>query len=147
MEEAVAQSPDEYAKARIAKLQRIVDEAGASSARNATETESELVRKAVEVMSSNIKDPLTIVQIANACHASPTMLKQTFKSVVGVPVYQWYRAHRINRSCQLLLESDLTVAQIAYGVGYANASKFSKAFREETGMSPSEYRSRNNPSN
>lgn len=140
VERAVVLSPDSYAKSRIAKLQRIVDEQGAAVPPTTTEIQAELVRKAIELMSSNIQNPLTITQIAAECHTSPTMLKQTFKKVVGAPVYQWYRHHRLDRARILLRTTELPISQIAYGVGYANSSKFSKAFREEFGVSPSKWR-------
>jgi len=140
IESAVSQNPDDHARHRIAKLQRIVDEARAAGASEPSLSQAALVRQAIETMSSHVQKPLTIVQIAHECGVSPTQLKQTFRKVMGIPVYQWYRAHRIERSCVLLRETNLTIAEIASAVGYANPSKFSIAFHNEKGSMPSEWR-------
>ena len=140
IEGAVFQNPNDHVRHRIAKLQRIVDEARATEASEASQAQAALVRQEIETMSSHVRKPLTIVQIAQECGVSPTQLKQTFRKVMGIPVYQWYRAHRIERSCVLLRETSLTIAEIASAVGYANPSKFSIAFHNEKGSIPSEWR-------
>ena len=50
------------------------------------------------------------------------------------------REYRMKRARELLVHSDQSVAQIAQTVGYENQSKFTQAFKEETGMLPREYR-------
>lgn len=140
IERALGDNPDDHARSRIAKLQRIVDESSANMGPDASDAHVELTRQAMEIMTSNVRTPLTIAQISHECNVSPTLLKQTFKAIVGVPVYQWYRSHRLERACALLSETELPIAQISAAVGYSNSSKFAKAFREETGLSPREWR-------
>lgn len=140
IEYAIAANPSEHVRKRIAKLQRIVDTSLALDARDSSQAHIELAERAMGIMSANTETPLTIVQIASSCGVSPTLLKQTFKSVVGVPVYQWYRSHRVARARALLSDTSLSIAQIALAVGYSNPSKFAKAFKDETGTTPFKWR-------
>ena len=47
----------------------------------------------------------------------------------------------MERSCRLLLQSDLRISQIAQAVGYNDQKHFNQLFRRHTGLSPREYRS------
>lgn len=53
------------------------------------------------------------------------------------------RRTRISVAKELLVVSNLTIGQISKEVGYRQASQFAKTFKQETGVSPSEYRDRN----
>ncbi len=67
-------------------------------------------------------------------------IKSCFKGIYGSSVYAYQKEYRLQLSQKLLLETDCTVAEIAHRVGYENPNKFSSAFREAAGMTPTEYR-------
>ena len=67
-------------------------------------------------------------------------LAKIFKRDKGVTVTEWIRNHRINKACQLLETTDLTIQQIALSVGVENQLYFSKVFKKIKGVSPTEYR-------
>lgn len=100
----------------------------------------EIAERARRLMEESIGTPLTIAQISAACNASPTTVKESFKRVHGVSMYRWQRNLRMRAASDLLLESRRTVADVAAEVGYSNPSKFSKAFRDCLGVSPSQWR-------
>ena len=54
--------------------------------------------------------------------------------------HAYQKEYRLQLAQKLLLETDCTVAEIAHRVGYENPNKFSSAFREAAGMTPTEYR-------
>ena len=82
----------------------------------------------------------TIEQLAQEVGLSPTALKSCFKGIYGSSVYAYQKEYRLQLAQKLLLETDCTVAEIAHRVGYENPNKFSSAFREAAGMTPTEYR-------
>lgn len=96
--------------------------------------------RAQQVMTRRISNPIGIEALVRQCEVSPTVLKESFRKTFGMPVGTWYRAYRINRACDLLCSSDLPVADVARAVGYASASKFSRAFADATSMTPSAWR-------
>lgn len=85
---------------------------------------------------------ITIEQLSQTFNVSPTHLKACFKEVYGVPIQTFVSQRRLRASAEVLLHTDRTVADIAVEFGYANASKFSAAFRRVMGESPSQYRVR-----
>lgn len=93
-----------------------------------------------EAMELHVSAPLTIPQLAEACGISPTVLKESFRAEFGVPVYEWYRRLRMLRAADLLCEGSRTVGEVAAEVGYANASKFARAFADCMGAAPSAFR-------
>ncbi len=130
----------DHVRKRINDLLTKLNELDAHESKDTDPAHVSLARRAQEIMTLNVNKPLTIPQIAHECSTSPTMLKQTFRAVMGVPIYQWYRSYRIGMAQELLEGTDLPIAQISAAVGYTNPSKFAKAFREEVGETPREWR-------
>ena len=71
---------------------------------------------------------------------SKTSLKNCFKEVYGKPIFTWRKEYRLDYSCKLINEDKYNISQIANMVGYKSPSKFTKAFKEYIGCTPSEYR-------
>ncbi|WP_144266659.1 helix-turn-helix domain-containing protein [Paenibacillus curdlanolyticus] len=63
-----------------------------------------------------------------------------FKEVVGMPPQQYWGQLRINKACELLTATSLSVKEIAYSVGYSNQLHFTKKFKQSCSMSLSDYR-------
>ena len=103
-------------------------------------TKDELVRRAQEVMTRDLSEPLTIPATARLCGTSATMLKQAFREVLGLSVHDWYRGCRMRRAAEMLASTSYSVAQISSEVGYCNPSKFSKVFARYMGDTPGAWR-------
>nr|WP_246583024.1 AraC family transcriptional regulator [Clostridium simiarum] len=69
-----------------------------------------------------------------------TDLQRGFKEIYQCPIYAYLKSYRMKKAKELLVKEELTIAHIANLVGYTNNSKFSKAFKEEFGITPSKYR-------
>lgn len=132
---------DDPVRSRLRALEVLhVLSAPAAKASEGADRRSGLAHEARQIMTADLSRPLTIDAVAAACATSPTVLKEAFRVTFGLPIYSWYRAYRVQRSAQMLLETDLPIAQVAAAVGYASPSKFSKAFRDYMGESPSAWR-------
>ena len=116
----------------------------------ATESKDESVplsKKQVEVI-ENVKDDLvrdletkvTIDELADRYSISKTNLKNCFKEVYGKPIFKWRKEYRLDYACRLIEEDELSISEISKMVGYSSPSKFSQAFREYVGCTPSQYR-------
>jgi AraC-like DNA-binding protein len=84
-------------------------------------------------------DKLSVDFIAEEIGFSRTQLYRKVKAVTGLPVNELIRHYRMHRAAQLLQQRWGAVSQVAYEVGYSNPSYFSKVFKEEFGVLPSEY--------
>ena len=107
-----------------------------------TAAQKEVAEKAQEMIMANLGRHITITELAQILHISPTQLKVSFQKVYGIPVYSYARAKRMEAASYLLSETDKSVLEIAGEFGYENGSKFARAFRTIAGVTPREYRKR-----
>jgi AraC-like DNA-binding protein len=73
---------------------------------------------------------------------SPSHFSARFRAVTGFSVVEYVKRLRMARARQLLITSELSVAEVATDVGYADPFYFSRQFRAVTGLSPRSYRQR-----
>ncbi len=83
---------------------------------------------------------LTEKQIAKVLYISETTLRQLYIQNFKMPPKRYIRSVKLYKARTLLRISDKTISEIAYHIGYINTSKFSEAFRNMYGESPSHYR-------
>jgi AraC-like DNA-binding protein len=81
----------------------------------------------------------TIAVLARLASMSASKLKKSFKDVYGLPIYEYYQKHRMQRAASLLLSGKYTVKRVGLDLGYTNLSNFAIAFKKEFGLLPSEY--------
>ncbi|MCD7817745.1 MAG: AraC family transcriptional regulator [Lachnospiraceae bacterium] len=92
-------------------------------------------------MLENYSDPqMSIGNAAAHFHLSESYFSTFFKKLTGETFSGCLERLRVERSRQLLKETDYSVDQIAQMVGYSNGGTFRRAFRRLTGMSPTEWR-------
>ena len=93
-------------------------------------------------MTEDLSRHETIGQLAERFRISPTALKKCFKGVYGTSVYSYLRNYRMQEAQKLLLETELTVGEIAAKIGYENPNKFTSAFKKTYGVTPTEFKKR-----
>lgn len=106
------------------------------------QSRSQIAQRARELMCADVRHAHTISELARACETSPTVLKEAFREEYGLPVYEWFRRRRMICAAKLLVRTDAPVAEVARAVGYANPSKFARAFADCLRMRPHEWRAR-----
>lgn len=84
----------------------------------------------------------TVRDLAEAAHLSRSRFAARFRQVTGDPPIRYLRRHRIDRAIATLLDTDRTLGDVAREVGYASPFSFSKAFKREVGVPPSDFRER-----
>lgn len=82
--------------------------------------------------------PPTIDELSRISAMSPTKLKNDFKHVYGLPIYEYYQKNRMLRAKSLLLEGKYSIKEVGMKVGYSNLSHFANTFKKEFGILPSE---------
>lgn len=91
-------------------------------------------------LENNLHRVLTLADIAKALDRSEEHLARLFRAHRRVTIFQELRRLRIKRAQYLLLCSELTVSRVAQQTGFVTLAHFSRAFKEDTGLSPSAYR-------
>ncbi|MCD8190357.1 MAG: AraC family transcriptional regulator [Clostridiales bacterium] len=100
----------------------------------------QVTRQVHDYMLSHLEEHLTIPDLSSRFHVSPTLLKSCFSQLYGCPLHSCLRQHRLRRGAELLRSTSLPIAEVAAQVGYGSVSQFGAAFRQEFGVSPSQYR-------
>ena len=85
-------------------------------------------------------DGLRIDDMAEAVNMGRTMFYENVRRIVGLSPSDFLRQVRMQRARQLIVKSRQSVAQIAYSVGFTDPKYFTKCFKKDTGMTPSEYK-------
>lgn len=75
-------------------------------------------------------------------HLSPAYTSNLFSNTCGTTIREYIIAKRIERSKELLKETDMKLYEIADVVGYSDPKYFSQLFRKLTGQTPNQYRYR-----
>lgn len=81
-------------------------------------------------------------ELADIVHLSVSQLTRLFRAETGMSVSEYIRRKRIDMAKELLMKTDLRIHEIAGRIGMDELSYFGKVFREETGMTPREFRER-----
>jgi AraC-like DNA-binding protein len=84
--------------------------------------------------------PWTLAELARAIASSRTVLAERFSRHVGVPPMLYLKRWRLQLAAEQLSRSSAKVASIGTHVGYESEAAFSRAFKQETGLSPTAWR-------
>lgn len=98
------------------------------------------VKSAISFIRLKYSEPIGVEEVAAACGLNRSYLTRVFKHATGYTPQSYLLTYRIKKATELLLESTESVSSIAFLVGYSDAFTFSKAFKREKDVSPSEYR-------
>lgn len=98
------------------------------------------LRQVVELIESGAL--LTVRDLAVKVNLSPSYLQHLFKEHVGVCMTRLLAERRLQKAARLLAESDMSIKQIAFAVGYEHASSFVRAFQHRFAQTPRAYRTR-----
>ncbi|HEY4786303.1 MAG TPA: response regulator, partial [Bacteroidales bacterium] len=105
-----------------------------------TSLDEKLIKKALEIVESNISNPdFSVEELSRELGMSRVHLYKKLLSLTGKSPIEFIRIIRLKRAVQLLEKSQLTVSEIAYQVGFNNPKYFTKYFKSEFNILPSLY--------
>jgi transcriptional regulator GlxA family with amidase domain len=95
---------------------------------------------AVELMEANIKEPISQIELADYVDLSRRQLQRLFQRYLLCTPSRYYLQLRLQRAREFLLQTDLSLVEIAAQTGFVSSSHFSKSYKELYGYSPSRER-------
>jgi len=101
------------------------------------------IRPAINYIDANYNKQITLDDVAEASHLSVSRLAHIFKEQMGVTIIDYLSSVRIERAKQLLLATNQNCTEICFEVGYNNQSYFTRTFKGLVGMTPRQFRARN----
>ena len=102
--------------------------------------QAKTIKEIKEYLTSNLDKHISLTELSAKFHISLTAMKSSFKEVYGQSIGKYIRNYRLQTGAELLISTKMRIIDIACAVGYTNASKFSEAFSDYYGISPSQYR-------
>ena len=88
----------------------------------------------------HMSEDVSLGVLAEEFHLNPQYISQLFKSEIGVGFLAYLTGIRMERAKKLLLTTDLPVADVAEQSGYGDYRVFTKVFKKNEGVTPSQYR-------
>lgn len=98
------------------------------------------VERAIATMWDRYEEPLSLDEIANTAILSKFYFSRVFRSLTGTSPGRFLSAVRLQQAKALLVETDLSVTEISYRVGYNSLGTFTSRFTRSVGHSPARYR-------
>jgi AraC-like DNA-binding protein len=96
--------------------------------------------RVLALLSLHLHEPLSVKEMANLVHLSPSRFTAVFKEKYGVSPYQYLLQLRIERASEMLQANSHSVTQISEYCGFNNIQHFSYVFKDVMGKTPSSYR-------
>lgn len=106
-----------------------------------TSVETNYGERIVHYLKENYREEIVLEDMAKQIGISYSYMRKIVYELTGKSVIDYLNQLRIQKAKQLLMETDLTIKQIASEVGYYNLQSFNRFFRKYEGMPPSSYRS------
>lgn len=105
-----------------------------------TKGQLSIVKKAERLIMEDLSVKHPAKEFAEMFGISESSFKLYFKSVFGMTYMEYFRHIRMKKAAELLENTTLKVAEISLAVGYENQGKFARAFQDEYGAAPLEFR-------
>jgi AraC family transcriptional regulator len=102
-------------------------------------------RRVQELLKTELSGDLSILRLATECQCSSSHFAAAFKESFGEPVHKKVVALRVLKAKSLLMDRDISLAEVALQVGFADQTSFTRTFRVVTGASPGKWRKQQNP--
>jgi len=99
------------------------------------------IEPVIKQIETNYSSKLTVSSLGNSVYITQQYLSRLFKRFMGCSVYDYILSFRISKAKELLTQSSqMEIRNIAYQVGFDDASHFIVMFKKQVGMTPSEFR-------
>lgn len=136
-----------YGKEAVRAIREILscDKAGETEGNQIIQSQDDpnlpqALRELLQLMNSNIEEPLSIDELATCVNASRRRVERLFQAHLETTPSRYYLELRITQARRLLLQSNESISNIAISSGFLSSTHFSHCFKDYFGSSPSQVR-------
>jgi AraC-like DNA-binding protein len=126
----------------LVTLDRIVSTWEEAGSKPEASGEGEVVQAAMEYLEKNFDRAVGVAECAARIGVARSTLSHQFRASTGQSVPRWLAEVRLRHARALLVETDLDIIDVALECGFNDPAWFSRKFKLETGMPPSEWRNK-----
>lgn len=102
--------------------------------------DNEFLKKVTDIIIKNLdSEKIDVVFLADQMNMSHSSFYRKIKALTGMTANEFLRKIKIRNAEELLITGKYTISEVAYSVGMSSMAYFRQCFKEEFGISPSEY--------
>ncbi len=105
-----------------------------------TRAQVDKVKEIERAITSDLSSHKTLKELSQEFEFPYASMQRWFKEVYGTSVHVYLTRYRMAQAATLLRTTSKPIGEVAFEVGYTNASKFASTFRNVVGMAPGDYR-------
>lgn len=122
-------------------ISTIIEETTPNKSENiSVKTQEIYIKKAIEFIDTNYSRKITIEEIADYVGINRKYLSKLFSETLNMSPQNYLVNYRLQKACDLLTGTNLTITEISNSIGYSDPFLFSKVFKKYRGQSPKAYR-------
>ena len=106
---------------------------------HAVHSENEIIRRAQQHISANVRQKLSVPAVARHVDVSPSYLTALFHKHLQIAPGEYIRRIKLQESKQMIRENTMNFTEIAAALQYSTVHHFSRQFKEKFGITPTEY--------
>ena len=126
---------------QLERHQKINDNKETINSEKLQTLDEKLLDKVVKHINENIENPdFSVDELCKHIGMSSVYLNKKISALTGRTTSEYIRAIRLKKAAQYLEKTDMSISEIAYAVGYNSPKYFSKYFKDEFGILPTEFR-------
>lgn len=110
---------------------------------NLNHRSADFISQVTQYIMANHSNSITLTDAAEYMHLSPSWFSSKFKTCTGLGFREYLTRIRVQKACEMLLDTNLSITQIAMDTGFNDSNYFGSAFKKVVGVSPRNYRKNN----
>lgn len=122
------------------EARRILGLAAAFRSHAADDPGNTAIRRAIDLMDESLHLPFDLSRFAKAAGYSESHFSRAFRLTMGRSPVQYFQDEKMRYACFFLAESNATISEVAWQLGYQDPLYFSRAFKKHHGLSPERWR-------
>lgn len=124
-------------------VRRLLDSTGNSLKLNQRRAKAlQIIRPLLSFIETNYAQPLSLADMSKVIHVSPSYCCALFREAINTTPIAYRNARRLSEAIVRLQQTEATILDIAYSVGFNNVQEFNRIFRRVYGMTPREFRNK-----
>ncbi|CAA0092928.1 HTH-type transcriptional activator RhaS [Starkeya nomas] len=98
------------------------------------------LRRVIDYIDAHCADAIRLEELAQLVGLSSSYFSHAFKAATGVPPHQWQTDARLKRAQRLLLDTGMSLTEVAVATGFCDQAHFTRVFRQNLGAPPAAWR-------